>query len=66
MPIVNVQLIEGRSAELREQLIAQLTATVLDVLDVPAQSVRVILTEVPAAHWGVAGVSRARRDRDTH
>jgi 4-oxalocrotonate tautomerase len=67
MPIINVQLIAGRPLELRERLIAELTGTAVDVLGVPAQSVRVILTEVPAEHWGVAGVSRAvQRNRDNH
>jgi 4-oxalocrotonate tautomerase len=67
MPILSVQLIAGRPPELKERLIAELTQTAVDVLDVPAQSVRVILTEVPAEHWGVAGVSRAaQQNPDNH
>jgi 4-oxalocrotonate tautomerase len=61
MPLVQVSLIEGRPAELEEELIAELTETVVRVLDVPCESVRVILYGVPAERWGVAGVSKAAR-----
>jgi 4-oxalocrotonate tautomerase len=58
MPIVQVALLEGRPGEVKEQLIAELTETIVRVLDAPRETVRVILTDVPAAHWGVAGVSK--------
>jgi 4-oxalocrotonate tautomerase len=61
MPLVQVSLIEGRPAELEEELIAELTETVVRVLDAPRESVRVILYGVPAERWGVAGVSKAAR-----
>jgi 4-oxalocrotonate tautomerase len=61
MPLVEVSLIEGRPAELEEELIAELTETVVRVLDAPRESVRVILYGVPAERWGVAGVSKAAR-----
>jgi 4-oxalocrotonate tautomerase len=59
MPLVQVSLIEGRSAEVVEQLIAEMTDTVVRVLDAPRESVRVILYDIPPEHWGVAGVSKA-------
>ena len=61
MPLVQVSLVEGRPAELEEELIAELTKTVVRVLDAPRESVRVILYGVPAERWGVAGVSKAIR-----
>jgi 4-oxalocrotonate tautomerase len=61
MPLVQVSLIEGRPAELEEELIAELTETVVRVLDAPRESVRVILYGVPAGRWGIAGVSKAAR-----
>ncbi len=61
MPLVQVSLVEGRPAELEEELIAELTETVVRVLDAPRESVRVILYGVPAERWGVAGVSKAAR-----
>jgi 4-oxalocrotonate tautomerase len=64
MPLLQVSLIEGRSAERMQELIRALCATVVETLDVRAESVRVILTEVPAAHWGIGGVSKAARERE--
>jgi 4-oxalocrotonate tautomerase len=64
MPLLQVSLIEGRPAERKQELIRALTATVVRTLDVSADSVRVILTEVPAAHWGIGGVSKAARERE--
>ena len=64
MPLLQVSMIEGRPAPLKERLIAELTRTTQQVLDVPAASIRVILNEVPAANWGVAGVSKERSDTD--
>ena len=61
MPLVQVSLIEGRPAELEEELIAELTETVVRVLDAPRESVRVILYGVPAERWGVGGVSKVAR-----
>jgi 4-oxalocrotonate tautomerase len=61
MPLLQLTLIEGRSAEVKGALISELTDTVARLTDVPRESVRVILMEVPAAHWGVGG--RPKSDR---
>jgi 4-oxalocrotonate tautomerase len=55
MPLLQMTLIEGRSADVKRALIAELTDTVVRVTGAPRESVRVILNEVPAAHWGVGG-----------
>lgn len=61
MPFIHVTLIEGRTPEKKEALIAELTKTVHEVIDAPVESIRVCLNEVPAAHWGIAGQSIAKR-----
>jgi 4-oxalocrotonate tautomerase len=63
MPIIQVSLIEGRDAPAKERLIRELTRAAVDALDAPIASVRVILQEVPAAHWGAGGVSKAESAR---
>lgn len=55
MPLVEVTIIEGRSAEKKKALIKNLTDTVVETLEAPIESVRVIIREVPGAHWGVGG-----------
>ena len=64
MTIVQVALLEGRPGEVKEQLIAELTDTVVRVLDAPRETVRVILNDVPDSHWGIGGVSRQKRNAD--
>ncbi len=57
MPIANLQIIQGRDPELKASLIRAVTAAIVDVLKVKQESVRVILHEIPAEHWGIGGVS---------
>ncbi|MGG1596999.1 4-oxalocrotonate tautomerase [Paenibacillus naphthalenovorans] len=57
MPIVNIQLLEGRSEEKVKEVIQNVTETVCHTLEVKKESVRVIVTEIPKTHWGIGGVS---------
>ncbi len=59
MPIVHVEMLEGRPPEKLPQLIRALTDTVCQVLDVPPERVRVVITEVPKTLWGIGGVTAA-------
>jgi len=58
MPLVQVTLVAGRSATQKETLIGSLTDAVVSALGAPRESVRVLLYEVPSAHWGVGGKSK--------
>lgn len=55
MPIINVQILEGRPAEKIAQVIENITITVSETLESPKESIRVIVTEIPKTHWGKAG-----------
>ena len=57
MPIANLQILHGRPPELKVRLIQAVTAAIADTLKVKPDSVRVILHEIPAEHWGIGGVS---------
>jgi 4-oxalocrotonate tautomerase len=59
VPLIQVTLLEGRSAEAKGALIRQLTEATVEAIAAPRESVRVILQEVPPAHWGVGGASKA-------
>ncbi|TBL79375.1 4-oxalocrotonate tautomerase [Paenibacillus thalictri] len=56
MPIVNIQILEGRPASKVKALISRVTDTVAEELEVPKERIRVLVTEVPKTHWGIAGV----------
>lgn len=61
MPVIAVSLIEGRTDEQLEALIAGLTEAAVAALGAPAASVRVLLNEIPPSHWGVGGVSKLQQ-----
>lgn len=63
MPIVHVEMLEGRSLDQKRALARELTEVVVRVCEVDAPSVRVVLTEVPPAHWAVGGRLLADRER---
>jgi 4-oxalocrotonate tautomerase len=56
MPIVQINLIEGRPQEKITELISNVTETVSETLNAPKQSVRVLVSEMPKTHWGIAGI----------
>lgn len=59
MPIIHVDLLAGRSAEMKQALAQKLTEATVESLGVKPDQVRVILHEVEAEHWFVGGVSKA-------
>ncbi|GGC97957.1 putative tautomerase [Thalassobacillus devorans] len=57
MPIINVQMMEGRDPEQIETLMKNLTDTVSESLGAPKENVRVLVNEVPKTHWSIGGTS---------
>jgi 4-oxalocrotonate tautomerase len=57
MPIVQIHLMEGRDDARKEKLIELVTDAVVNALDAPRESVRVLLDEMPKAHFGIGGKS---------
>ncbi|WP_371142597.1 2-hydroxymuconate tautomerase [Burkholderia cepacia] len=63
MPVAHLYILEGRSDDKKERLIAEVTEAIHRSLDVPVESVRVIITEMPKAHFGIGGQSAKQRGR---
>ncbi|MGO0059918.1 4-oxalocrotonate tautomerase family protein [Brevibacillus fluminis] len=61
MPFIQINLLEGRSAEKKETLIYEITQTTAHVLEVPIETIRVMINEMPPEHWGIAGESVKKR-----
>lgn len=59
MPLIQVLLIEGRSPGAKTALLRGLTDAAAQTLEVPQRTVRVILHEVPPAHWAVGGIPKS-------
>ena len=56
MPLIQISIMEGRPAEKVKELIQNVTETVIETMDAPKQNIRVIVTEIPKTHRGIAGV----------
>lgn len=61
MPIVNIQIMEGRPEGKVKELIHNVTEVVSATLDAPKQNVRVLVSEVPKTHWGIGGIAVSDR-----
>lgn len=68
MPIVTIQMLEGRSSDQKRELIKTVTRSITDTLDIHPERVRVILEEMPFDHDGIAGLPvlefRKQTDQD--
>ena len=60
MPIAQLYILEGRSDEQKENLIREVTDAMSRTIDAPKERVRVIITEMPKAHFGIGGVSASK------
>lgn len=63
MPIAHINIIEGRTDEQKEMLVAEVTAAISRSLDSPEQNVRVLIHEVPKQNWGIGGASAKKLGR---
>ncbi|WP_186248839.1 MULTISPECIES: tautomerase family protein, partial [unclassified Burkholderia] len=59
MPTLEVFLPAGHDDARKAELIARLTGATVDSIGAPIESVRVLLTELPATHIGLGGRSAA-------
>lgn len=57
MPIVQISILEGRTAEQIETMIHEVTDAIHRSLGAPVESVRVLVDEMPKTHLGIGGKS---------
>jgi len=62
MPIVEITMIEGRAPEAKRRLIAKVTDAIEESIAAPRDSIRIILREIPALHFGVAGKTKEKNE----
>ena len=58
MPIIQVQVLEGRSDEKIKDLVAGITKTAVETLGVKPEQVRVIVQPIPHKYWSVGGITK--------
>jgi 4-oxalocrotonate tautomerase len=62
MPIIRIDMWEGRTLDQKRRLVAEVTAAVVDVLQCEPSSVRILIDEYPTSDWAVAGELVSDRD----
>ncbi len=59
MPIVRIELLQGRAHTVKNELIARVTDAVVTTLGIDPDQVRVLIYELPPEHWAVGGQTKA-------
>ncbi|MGJ9384002.1 2-hydroxymuconate tautomerase [Salipaludibacillus sp. CF4.18] len=55
MPIVTVQMLEGRTDDQKRDLVEQVTEAVTNTTKAPKEKISVVIEEMSPANYGVAG-----------
>jgi 4-oxalocrotonate tautomerase len=62
MPLVEVTIAEGRTAEQVRAMMREVHEAVLRTVDTRPEYIRVIVREVPRAHWATGDVTLTEMD----
>ena len=63
MPIIQAFLLEGRDEATKANIISAVTDAAVNTLKAPRESIRIIITEMPGEHFGIAGETVAAKRR---
>ncbi len=55
MPVVTIQMWEGRSVEQKRELVKAITKAMVDIAGASADKTTIIIQDVPKANWGMSG-----------
>lgn len=55
MPYIQVQITEGATAEQKAELVEGMTDLMVKVLNKNPATTQVVIKEIPAGNWGIAG-----------
>lgn len=55
MPIIHIEMLAGRSTDVKQALARRLIEAVTETMGVSPESVQILLHEVEAEHWFVGG-----------
>lgn len=61
MPIIHVHMLEGRSLDLKRNLVESMTEAVTKSLNVKPEAVRIILYDMAKNNYAIAGVLESEK-----
>jgi len=59
MPVVQIDMLGGRTKEQKKRLIDAITKVVCETLDCKPEVVHIILRDMPNENWGTGGKQKA-------
>jgi len=59
MPILQVEILKGRTVEQKRNMVKKVTEAVTETLDCPKEAVRIIIREMELENFASAGILRA-------
>ncbi|MCZ4352658.1 2-hydroxymuconate tautomerase family protein [Roseovarius aestuarii] len=65
MPVIRVEMFEGRSIEQKRNMVAEVTAAFIKTCGGTPASVQVVITDFSPENWGVSGELVADRNKGT-
>ena len=63
MPLVTVDIWEGRSVDEKRKLVKAVTKAVVDSIKCPEAAVTVIIRDLPKCNWGLGGELASDRSK---
>lgn len=64
MPIVNIELFDGRTDEMKKELMRKVSSVTAETLKIPLEHVQVILHEIARKNWSRGGVPYSEKHLD--
>ncbi len=61
MPLVEISMLAGRDAQMKEDIIREVTDAVVRTSGAPPDAVTVIIRDVPRTDWAIAGVPYSKK-----
>jgi 4-oxalocrotonate tautomerase len=58
MPILQVEILKGRTVEQKRKMVKRVTEAVMETLDCPKEAVRIIIREMELENFASSGVLR--------
>lgn len=58
--MVKIEMFEGRSDEVKAELIKKVTEVVAETVGAPIEHTQVVIFDVPKKHWGLGGIPASK------
>jgi len=61
MPVVKIDMWDGRSEEEKEKVIQNVTAAIVESCGCPKEAVTVVIDDIPKENWGSGGEQHSKK-----